>query len=345
MKKKLSNLLKYTLMLFVAALLLWLSFESIETEGDTSKIQYLLNILAITKMPFLLLSGVMAVLSHAVRAERWKLLLNPIGYKVKLSEGFATVMTGYFINLAVPRGGEFSRCYYLYKLNKTPIEVTLGTVVAERVVDLLFLVSLIVISFFAELDNLLVFFRSEQVEALRSQTGSSSYLLLIAALVIAVVGIYLTFRFLLAKQKYKVLRFLIKSRAILLGLKDGIRSVLKLEKRGLFIVYSVLIWVCYYLMMYSMMLAFSETSELGFGAALSLFVIGGIAMAIPLPGGAGSFHVLVSTALVLLYGLPQDKAVAFTFIFHGWQTLVIIVVGLLSLIGIQIAINRVGHRQ
>ena len=102
------------------------------------------------------------------------------------------------------------------------------------------------------------------------------------------------------------------------------------------ILYSFSIWLLYYLMMYFVMLAFPETNQLGLFAALTIFVIGGIAMAIPLPGGAGSFHVLVPLGLVLLYSMPENKAGAFTFIFHGWQTIVIIVVGLLSLVGSQI---------
>ena len=96
-------------------------------------------------------------------------------------------------------------------------------------------------------------------------------------------------------------------------------------------------------MMYFVMLAFPETQQLGLQAALTIFVIGGIAMAVPLPGGAGSFHILVTTGLIILYGLAQDKAVAFTFIFHGWQTLVIIVVGASSLFVSQYLRNKREH--
>ena len=93
-------------------------------------------------------------------------------------------------------------------------------------------------------------------------------------------------------------------------------------------------------MMYFVMLAFPETAHLGIFAALTIFVIGGIAMALPLPGGAGSFHVLVPLGLVLIYSMPENKAGAFTFIFHGWQTIVIIVIGLMSLIGSQISTSK-----
>lgn len=344
MNKKLSNFLKYTIMLMVTGLLLWLSFNAIEVEDGKSKSEYLYKVWSEANLLFLFASAIVALLSHAIRAKRWKLLLNPIGYKASLLEGFLSVMIGYFINLAIPRGGEVSRCYNLFRLNKTPVNISLGTVVAERVIDLLFLIILLSISFFIELDSLLLFFQSDQVQELRNQGSATSYLMLIAALVTLVIGLYIIFRFLLSRKKYLVLRVLIKSKYALSGLKDGVKSVLKLEYRGQFIFYSLLIWICYYLMMYFVMLAFPETESLGLGAALTIFVIGGIAMAMPLPGGAGSFHVLVSTGLVLLYSLPQDKAIAFTFIFHGWQTLVIIIVGALSLIISQFISNKVEHR-
>lgn len=331
-------------MLMVTGLLLWLSFNAIEVEDGKSKSEYLYKVWSEANLLFLFASAIVALLSHAIRAKRWKLLLNPIGYKASLLEGFLSVMIGYFINLAIPRGGEVSRCYNLFRLNKTPVNISLGTVVAERVIDLLFLIILLSISFFIELDSLLLFFQSDQVQELRNQGSATSYLMLIAALVTLVIGLYIIFRFLLSRKKYLVLRVLIKSKYALSGLKDGVKSVLKLEYRGQFIFYSLLIWICYYLMMYFVMLAFPETESLGLGAALTIFVIGGIAMAMPLPGGAGSFHVLVSTGLVLLYSLPQDKAIAFTFIFHGWQTLVIIIVGALSLIISQFISNKVEHR-
>lgn len=330
-------------MIVITAGLLWLSFNAIEVKEGESKVDYLLKVWTEANTPFLFLSASMALLSHTLRAERWKLLLNPIGHSVKLSEGFMSVMIGYFINLAIPRGGEVSRCYNLYRLNQTPVNVSLGTVVAERVIDLLFLIVLLSISFFIELENLMMFFESDQVRALRSQGRSTSYTMVIAAFIVLVICLALIFKFLLSRKRFKILRLITKSKHVLKGLTDGVKSVLKLEYRGRFIFYSLLIWVCYYLMMYFVMLAFPETESLGLGAALTIFVIGGIAMAMPLPGGAGSFHVLVSTGLVLLYALPQEKAVAFTFIFHGWQTLVIIIVGALSLIISQIISTKVEH--
>ncbi|MTI37941.1 lysylphosphatidylglycerol synthase transmembrane domain-containing protein [Fulvivirga lutimaris] len=341
MSNKIKNFFKYAIMLSVTALLLWISFENIEVAEGASKVDYLLNVWSSANKSFLILSGLVAVLSHLIRAQRWKLLLNPIGYELTLKQGFLSVMIGYFINLAIPRGGEVSRCYNLYRLNKTPVDVSLGTVVAERVIDLIFLIILIAISFFIQLDSLILFFKSEEVQELTNQEGSGNMITIMIAGILFLAAMGLIFLFLLKRKKYLMLRLLSKSKSALLGIKDGVKSVLKLKSRSAFIIDSLLIWICYYLMMYFVMLAFPETENLGLGAALTIFVIGGIAMALPLPGGAGSFHVLVSTGLVLLYSLPQDKAIAFTFIFHGWQTVIIILVGAFSLISSQIIRTKI----
>ncbi len=348
MNTTVKNVLKYSVMLVLTGLLLKLSFDNIEVTGDQSKVDYLVTVWNSANKPFLFLSGAVALLSHLLRALRWKLLLNPIGHQVNLIQGFLSVMIGYFINLAIPRGGEVSRCYNLYRLNKTPIEVSLGTVVAERVIDLLFLITLISISFFIELDTLLLFFESEEVTALRNSSSKNGsrpyglYLLLFGGFILIGLAVLAYF---FKRNKRIALKLFLKLRSIFFGIRNGVKSILKLEQRMKFILYSLFIWICYYLMMFFVMLAFPETENLGFGAALTIFVIGGIAMAMPLPGGAGSFHVLVSTGLVLLYGLVQDKAIAFTFIFHGWQTLIIIIVGAISLIWSQILRNKIAHTE
>ena len=337
MSSKVKNVIKYVIMILATIFLLWLSFNNIQVGEGESKVGFILSVWNDADKMFLFLSAFTAVLSHLIRAERWKLLLNPIGYPINLKHGFLSVMVGYFINLAVPRGGEVSRCYNLYRLNKTPVDVSLGTVVAERVIDLLFLIILIATSFVFEIDNLLKIYNSEQFQKMsRGDSGEFPYVLVISA-ILFILAIFLIVRFLANSRRYLFLRLYSKVRGVYFGVKKGVTSIWKLEKRGLFIFYSVLIWVAYYLMMYFVMMGFAETQNLGLQAALTIFIIGGIAMALPLPGGAGSFHLLVSTGLVLLYGLSEDKSIAFTFIFHGWQTLVVIIVGALSLFLSQLA--------
>lgn len=318
------------LILTATGALLWFSLNSIHAKEGQTKFGFILEVWALANKPLMFLSAFVAILSHLIRAERWRLILNPLDFKIKLSHSFMSVMVGYFVNLVIPRGGELSRCYNLYRLNKTPINVSFGTVIVERLVDVVFLLSLITISFFIEIDNLFAFFKSLNIHITLGhfipKFSTVFFIIIIGTFLI------LSARFLLIKKKRVFLKFLVKLFEIINGMKEGGKAILKLEKRGLFILYSLLIWVCYYLMSYFVMLAFPDTENLTLLAALTIFVIGGIAMAIPLPGGTGSYHVMVPAGLVFLYAIPQDKAVAFTVIFHGWQTVLIILVGASSLL-------------
>jgi uncharacterized protein (TIRG00374 family) len=228
-------------------------------------------------------------------------------------------MIGYLVNLAVPRGGEVSRCYNLYKLEKTPVEVSFGTVVVERMVDVICLLLLIALSFFAEWQKLKKF-----IDTLNFSSGEGFSISPWMIVVFLGVIVFAAAIFFLRKNK-KLLK-------IIEGFKEGLLSIFKMQNKGLFIAYSLGIWLLYFLMSYLVIKAFPETEDLGFSAVLTLFAVGSIAMAAPLPGGAGSYHTLVPLALVMLYNLPQADAVAFVFIFHGWQTILMILMGVLSLI-------------
>ncbi len=276
--------------------------------------------------------AVIALVSHALRAERWGMLLEPAGYKPKLSYSFLSLMVGYLINLVIPRGGEVSRCYNLYKLDKTPVEISFGTVVVERIVDLICLLLLISVSFFLESEKLFAFMDTLPIG---DGQDSSSFNILIYIGVGLMVLLLLLIWF--VKKNKKVNVFLVRT---WYGFKDGLLSIFRLKNKTLFIFYSMVIWFLYFLMSYTVIRAFPETQHLGMNAVLSLFAIGSIAMAVPLPGGTGSYHVLVPQGLVFLYNIPQADAVAFTFIFHGWQTAIMIVGGAISLIITSILVKK-----
>lgn len=286
--------------------------------------------------PFLLLSAIATVMSHYIRAVRWKLLMAPLGHPLKTTHSFISVMIGYFVNLAIPRGGEISRCYNLSKLNKTPINLAFGTVVSERVVDLFFLLSLIAIAFFIELKNLTYFFSQLNLDWNQYGNFVSLWWLLII-LIVTLIAIWWLVKRLLS---YKFRRILVKLRDLLKGLKKGILIIFNLQHKFLFLAYSLGIWIMYFLMSYFIILAFPETHHLGIMESLTIFAIGGIAMAIPLPGGTGSYHVLVPLGLYILYGIAQQEAIAFSFIFHGFQTILVIFLGIISMFVSQWYIRR-----
>jgi uncharacterized membrane protein YbhN (UPF0104 family) len=231
-------------------------------------------------------------------------------------------MIGYLVNLAVPRGGEVSRCYNLYKLENTPVEISFGTVVVERIIDVLCLLIVIALAFVVEWDKLISFLSSLGVGSGGKGQGIRipfwAWLVLAA---LAGLGI-VVWRF---RKNEKLLK-------VIQGFKEGLMSVFQLKNKWLFIFYSLFIWFLYFLMSYCVIKAFDTTNELGFSAVLAVFALGAIAMAAPLPGGAGSYHTIVPLGLVMLYNLPKADAIAFVFIFHAWQTLTMIVGGVVSLI-------------
>ncbi len=233
-------------------------------------------------------------------------------------------MVGYFVNLAIPRGGEVSRCYNLYKLDGTPADMSFGTVVVERIADLICLVLLIGLCFLVESQKLFSFLTTLPFGI---ESGKSKLFALESWLISVVLFVFF-FRWLLKRNQ----KFRDMVQRAWTGFSSGFGTVFKLKNKGLFIFYSLLIWFLYFLTSYTVLQAFSSTSELGVGAVLSLFAIGSIAMAAPLPGGTGSYHVLVPQGLAFLYHVPLADAVAFTFIFHGWQTAIMILGGAISLL-------------
>ena len=320
MSPKLKSALQYIVMIGLTAGLLWLSLRGINVGEGEDKGTFLWNAWQKSDKFYLFLMAIAAMVSHLLRALRWKMLLVPTGNKIGLGNSFLSLMIGYLINLAVPRGGEVSRCYNLYKLEGTPVEVSFGTVVVERIVDVLCLLVLIICSFFIEWSKLEGF-----INTLNFSSGKGGVSIPFWVYLIALGGVGILVGLYLLRKNEKFLK-------IIQGFKEGLLAVFKLKNKGLFVFYSLAIWSLYFSMSYFIIKAFPETQALGFSAVVTLFAIGSIAMAAPLPGGAGSYHTLVPLGLVMLYNLPKTDATAFVFVFHGWQTFIMIVSGVISLL-------------
>lgn len=332
MSSRLKAFIQYLVILSTTVLLVWVSLRGLDAGEDQNKWEYLLMTWGKASKWWLIVMAVIAMISHLIRAIRWKMLLDPAGQSVSVRDSFLSMMVGYLVNMVVPRGGEISRCYNLYRLNKVPVEVSFGTVVVERLVDLICFAVLIIAVFLIEAKKLFAFFETLPV------TGSAAGGTLRIIIYIALAGIvFLIITFLVIRKNKKAANFVRKTWE---GVKKGLLTITQLKNTGLFIFYSVFIWFLYFLMSYAVMFAFPTTASLGFNAVLSLFAIGSLAMAIPLPGGTGSYHTLVPAGLVFLYNVPQTDAVAFTFIFHGWQTVILIAGGALSLVITSILVRR-----
>jgi uncharacterized protein (TIRG00374 family) len=328
--KRFKAVFQYVLIFAVTALLIWFSLRNLTVSEGENKWDYLVDTWNSASIFWLMLMAVIAMASHVIRAERWRMLIRPSGNRTTLGFTFLSLMVGYLVNLVVPRGGEISRCYNLYKLDETPVEVSFGTVVVERIVDLICLLILISLAFLLESKKLFLF-----IESLPIGSGKSRLRILIYLFVAFLIAVGVVVWLFKTNKKFNV--FLIKTWT---GLKEGLLSVFRLERQGLFIFYSIAIWVLYFFNSYAVIKAFPETSHLGLTAMLSLFAIGAIAMTAPLPGGTGAYHVLVPQGLVFLYQISSSDAVALVFIFHGWQTAIMIFFGAISLIITSIVVRK-----
>lgn len=320
MKKKLINIIKYVILLVVAAVLLLYALKGMDINKITQQI-FSANILWVS------ISGVISIIALVVRAHRWNLLIEPMGYSPSLKNTTYSLMVGYFANLALPRLGEVSRCGALSKAEAIPFNKLLGTVIVERIIDVISLLICILLTAAIEYKRLGNFFDQKVFGPLSEkfeQVTRSPLLLtaIILFLLLLVIGAIFFFRRNKATDS--------KLNKIIRGFIDGLRSVANLKRPWLFIFQSAFIWVLYYLGVYVALFAFPFTSELGAGAALFLLVAGGIAMSAPVQGGIGTYHLLVSQGLVL-YGVSAVNGLAFAFMVHGLQLILVILLGVASM--------------
>ena len=337
---RVNSIIQYLIILAITVALVWFAVSNIKTGSEESATDFLIRIWGGVDQQLLLLSGLAALLSHMVRAERWKLSFQPMDLKITFRDSFLSVMVGYFINLLVPRGGEISRCVNLNRLESIPVDKSFGTVLAERAVDLIFLVLFVLTGLILEFNQISNFLQNLKYDEGRDFSFLWTYVLLLLA---AGIAGFIFIRLLLKTGKPKVLRTYVKLKNVFKGIRDGLLVVFRLKKKGIFLLYTLLIWILYLSMSVLVLKSFPETAHLGFVASLAIFAIGSIAMALPLPGGTGSYHVLVPAGLVALYSIPLDKATAFTIIFHGYQTLIVIIFGAGSLIASYFLSKRRGQ--
>jgi len=333
----LKNILKYLISLAIAGGLLWFTFR----QSNLNAADLWAKISA-ADYRWVMLSMVLTLVAHWSRAERWRLLLEPVVPQRPSSvEATVSVLIGYLANMALPRAGEVARCGTLYRLADVPVNVSFGTVVAERLFDVLVLFILLGVTFILEFDRLSQFF----IEFLGgklpngSAGGGSGVLVLAAA---TLVGLALLGWFLFRRYRAVLERqpFYQKISGFVVGLLEGLLSVRKLRRPGAFVLHTILIWTMYYLMSYTLFFAMPATANLGPLAGLTILVVGTLGMAAPTPGGIGSFHLLVGQ-VALLYSLTaQDGQILATFI-HGVSTLMIIILGVLALLVVLLRRNRV----
>ena len=262
---------------------------------------------------YVFLSAIIAFISYVLRAYRWKYTLEYIGYVSNFKLNFIAVSIGYFLNLTIPRSGEFSRALLLTKYQNIPFDKAFGTIIAERIVDfiilLLFIFTAIAIEYNTLKSFLLLYIPYKKLIWIVALLG-----------VFCLLGIYVL---LYSKHKW-VLWF----RNKISGLTDGILSVFKMPNKWHFIFQTLLIWACYIFMFYMVVFAIGETKNISLGAVIVAFVIGSLTIAFT-NGGFGFFPVLIANIL-LLYNVSFEAGNAFGWIVWISQLIITVILGALS---------------
>lgn len=334
-RKFILDVIKYSVTLGIAAFLLWYVYRDLS-------IQHILGYFTDIRYGWLVVSIVFALISHYLRAYRWNLLLEPLGYThLNTNRTYIAVMVGYFANNLVPRLGEVTRCGILKKNDNVSMTSAFGSVVAERALDLMILIVLAFSTFIIEFDKLNQFVLERFKENFSDSESIYGLGLTIASLaVISFVGLFFLFR--LFREKFHRNSVYIKVRQFIRELMAGFFSLRRLKKQRAFWLATFGIWFLYYAMLIVVFYAFPPTIGLGLNAGFTLLVMSGLGMSAPVQGGIGVFHILVSSVLVL-YGISAEDGKAFALVAHSTQFLTIMVFGGISFVISVFMKRKVSH--
>lgn len=259
---------------------------------------------------YILLSLLFMKVSHASRAYRWKYSLQYLGYASSFWNNFMAISVGYLLNMTVPRSGEISRAVVLQKYNNIPFDKGFGTIIAERIIDLVFLVFFVFLAFVLQYQQL--------VEFLSAKIPIVQLIAILGSLfVLGVVGILLVYK--------SSLKFFVFIRTKIAGLVEGVLSIFKMPHRIPFLIHSLIIWVSFVLTFYFGTKVLPETSEISLGVTMVAFVVGSLAVTFT-NGGFGAFPLMIAEVLAL-YGISITAGTAFGWILWTSQTALVIALG------------------
>ena len=318
MHPKIKQVLQVALSLGIALWIFWFLYRDIEFDQLQAQ-------LASSNWFWILLSLLIAWAGYWLRGWRWALLFRQEADQLPVSSNRAyhAVMVGYLVNLLIPRAGEVARCTVLTRNNGIPLGQAIGTVLVERSVDLLFLAGTIFIAFLIE--NELFISLAGQLVNLNSLTSS---LLDKLPLLLGGAAVFLLLLYLLGR-KFRSHGLVNKFQLFFRQLLSGVRAIGHLKNPKGFWISSVIIWIIYFLTLYTVSQGIESAANLSGGQVLLVMVMGTIGMIAPVQGGIGTFHALVAYILVV-FGVPEADGKIFAAIIHGTQMLLVIGVGLIS---------------
>ena len=322
MKEKLLSVLKYLFFLILGGGILYLVLKG----KDLNK---MIEDLRSAEYKYLLASMVFGYAAYLFRALRWLLLLKTMNYNTSVGYATHAVAAGYFANVIFPRAGEIVRCTSLFKVTGIPVNKLFGTVLLERAIDLVMLVACIFVGFVLKYNELSSFVGAVSGET-NSTNLSNTKLLLALCFFIILSGLYFF------RDQLKQSKLYQKILSLGVGVKEGFQTAFFMKKKGLFILYTLLIWLMYLLMTYVCFFSIPETSDLRFIDGLYIMVIGGLGMVVPVQGGLGPYHAAVTLGVVSL-GLSETTGVTLAVLIHTAQSIMILITGIIAAIVLSLA--------
>ncbi|WP_288443445.1 lysylphosphatidylglycerol synthase transmembrane domain-containing protein [uncultured Chryseobacterium sp.] len=319
-KSPVKSILTIVISLAFAGFFLWLALRGLDfkvIQKSLAKANYI----------WVLFASVFGLLAYWFRAIRWNLMLEPMGHRISNSNALWSISFGYLMNLTIPRSGEVARATALYGVEKVPVDKSFGTIILERVVDLICMLGFLGLTLLFKYDAILSFYKNSGVNI-----NPTKIILILSILVIGTV-LFFVFR-----KKLAEVPFLGKVVSFIDGIFQGITSIFKLKEKGKFILYTLGIWICYYLAAYLVCFALPETSAFTFADGFFIIVVGTLGMIIPASGGIGAYNLAMKYGFMALFisvGKSADfggeMGLTYSFISLPLQIVIMLVMGLISI--------------
>jgi uncharacterized protein (TIRG00374 family) len=323
LRKGILQTIKFIAFLAVGVLLLMLAFSNVNFNrlaADLKEANYY----------WLLLSVLFGFIAYVSRARRWVLLINPLGYHPTLKNSFYALMTGYLANLALPRIGEITRCVALGKKEKIPVDQLIGTVVVERTIDFLSLMTIMIFLIITSGDQIGIFLKESILVPIQQKIFTifgSTWILWAIIFILMIAGLFIVIRY---KKRLRKIRFFAKMFDLARGIINGLKTITNLKRKWEFILLTIFIWINYALMTWVVVFSIESTSHLTFGDSIFLLVIGGLAMSAPVQSGLGAFHYIISRGLLIVKGIPLEDGLVYALLTHESQLIFVAIVGTIS---------------
>lgn len=319
MKKFLSTLFKIILPVGLGIYLVIFIFNSL----SESEKKHLYQALSSADYMWVWISVLFGIISHFFRAYRWKYQLNALGYSPKVYNNFMAVMTGYIVNMALPRVGEATRAAMLTRYEGVPFQKGFGSILAERTIDLVILIIITITTIFLQFE-ILKDFADALLQKGIDIFSTGNLIFLLCLLVGLAITIYMMWRLM------RNTAFVSRGINFLKGLGEGLKSIFSMRHKGRYLLLSIGIWVMYLAMFYIAFYSLEATSDLHIGAIFASFVMGSFAIVL-VPGGIGAYPAGIMQSL-MLYGIAKETGLALGWIIWISQTAMLLVLGGLSLL-------------